>query len=142
VALLAAKPHRRKERYDKENLAKKTKNYMASQLQKRNRRRIRIRSKIKGTKLRPRLSVFRSNAHIFAQLINDEEGLTIASITTKHVEEKGKTKSEKAFILGERLAEKAKSQKVTAAVFDRGGYQYHGRVKQVAEGARKGGLQF
>jgi large subunit ribosomal protein L18 len=115
---------------------------MKSQILKRDKRRARIRAKVYGTKSKPRLSVFRSNSNIFVQLINDEEGKTIASVSTKHVESKGKTKSEKAFMAGELLAEKAKKEKLTAIVFDRGGYRYHGRVKQVAEGARKGGLQF
>lgn len=113
--------------------------------QPRDRRRARVRAKVQGTKSRPRLSVFRSNAHMFAQLIDDEKGLTLASAGTKGLVAKGtkdKTKSEKAFMIGELLAQKAADIKIKTIVFDRGGYQYHGRVKQVAEGARKGGLEF
>lgn len=118
---------------------------MANLIQQRTRRRARIRAKVEGTKARPRLSVFRSNAHLFAQLINDEKGETLASFSTKKLaekESKGKTKSEQAFMVGEELAKLAKEKKVKAVVFDRGGYQYHGRVQQIAEGARKGGLEF
>lgn len=118
---------------------------MANLIQQRQKRRARIRAKVKGTKSRPRLSVFRSNAHIFAQIIDDEKGTTLTSFSTKKIADKeaqGKTKGQKAFMVGEELAKLSQEQKINAVVFDRGGYQYHGRVKQVAEGARKGGLKF
>jgi large subunit ribosomal protein L18 len=107
----------------------------------RNKRRLRIRSKVKGTAVRPRLSVFRSNKAIVAQLIDDEKGVTIVGLTTKHVKDT-KTKSDTSFAVGELIAEKAKAKKISTAVFDRGGFQYHGRIKALADGARKGGLQF
>lgn len=113
---------------------------MKNALQQRNTRRTRIRSKVSGTAARPRLSVFRSNSQILAQLIDDEKGVTLASCSTKSIKEKG-TKSEKAFKVGEEIGKRAAEQKVKLAVFDRGGYRYHGRVAQVAEGARAGGLK-
>lgn len=104
------------------------------------RRKIRTRNSIKGTD-RPRLSVFRSNKYIFAQLIDDVKNVTIVGASEKTLKAKG-TKSEKAKALGLFIAEKAKAKKVTKIVFDRGSYAYHGRVKQVAEGLREGGLDF
>lgn len=111
----------------------------------RDKRRARIRAKVKGTSDAPRLSVFRSNTSIFAQIINDEKGETLASISTKKLaakEAKGKNKSEQAFIAGGELAKLAKEKKITKVVFDRGGYRYHGRVSKLADGAREGGLKF
>ena len=110
--------------------------------QKHLKRKRRTRAKVKGTSKRPRLSVYRSNRYIFAQLIDDEKGTTLVSVSEKE----GKTKTtskkmEKAGQVGEKLAEKALKMKIKTVVFDKGGYKYHGRVKQVAEGARKGGLK-
>ena len=106
----------------------------------RSRRRKRIRAKISGTADMPRLSVFRSNMNISAQLIDDERGVTLVSSHSKLV--KGKTQSEKAKAVGVDIAEKAKAAKITKVVFDRGGYAYTGKVKSVAEGARSAGLVF
>jgi large subunit ribosomal protein L18 len=104
----------------------------------------RIRKKINGVAARPRLSVFRSNADIYAQLINDENGATIASVSSldKDIKAQKVTKTEKSKLVGNAIARKATELGLTAVVFDRGGYIYHGRVKAVAEGAREGGLQF
>ena len=101
-----------------------------------------IRYKIIGTALRPRLSVYRSNAGMNLQLIDDESGKTLASANSSEVKDGKKTKVETALALGKLLAEKASAQKISVVVFDRGGYRYHGRVKAVADGARAGGLQF
>jgi len=98
---------------------------------KRTQRHKRIRSKISGTDNRPRLSVFRSNKYVFLQLIDDSKGNTIASI-----------RSDSPFEAGKLLAEMAKKKNIKEVVFDRGGYVYRGRVKQVADGAREGGLSF
>jgi len=104
----------------------------------------RIRKKINGVAARPRLSVFRSNADIYAQLINDENGATIASVSSldKDIKAQKVTKTEKSKLVGNAIARKATELGLKAVVFDRGGYIYHGRVKAVAEGAREGGLQF
>lgn len=106
----------------------------------------RIRSKINGTAEMPRLCVYRSNTHIYAQLIDDNAGKTLisASTTEKALSEKvsGKTKSEAAFMVGELIGKKAVKKGIKQVVFDRGGYIYTGRVQQVAEGARKAGLEF
>ncbi len=119
---------------------------------KRYRRHKRIRAKIKGTKQCPRISVFRSNKHIFVQLIDDEKGKTLVSSNDLEISRRkvgiptqkasGKTKTEIAKEIGKEIAKKALAQKIKKAVFDRGGYQYHGRVKAVAEGAREKGLEF
>lgn len=106
----------------------------------RERRRARVRGKIFGTKRRPRLSVFRSGKHISAQLIDDEKGETLASASDLGL--KGGAKTERAQAVGEELAKRALKLKIKKIVFDRGGYRYHGRIKAVAEGARKGGLKF
>lgn len=105
---------------------------------KRERRHRRIRTHIAGSATRPRLSVFRSNKFIYAQLIDDSAGKTIASASTKTM--KGKTTLEKATALGKAVAELATGKKIKQVVFDRGGYLYTGRIKAVAEGAREGGL--
>ena len=104
----------------------------------------RIRKKISGVAGKPRLSVFRSNADIYAQLINDDNGVTIASVSSRDKDIKAQkvTKTEKSKLVGSAIARKANELGVTTVVFDRGGYIYHGRVKAVAEGAREGGLQF
>ena len=107
------------------------------------RRAKRIRSKVQGTAARPRLSVFRSNKHVYAQLINDQtkETLTGASEAELKLTEKA-NKSNRAKEIGLLIAKKAATKKVTAVVFDKGSYRYHGRVKAIAEGAREGGLKF
>jgi len=106
-------------------------------------RKIRIRSKIKGTSARPRLSVFRSNKFIYAQLINDDKAETVLGVSEKNLGKNIKgQKSDKAKELGIFLAKMAISKKIKAVVFDRGSYAYHGRIKQVAQGAREGGLKF
>jgi large subunit ribosomal protein L18 len=101
----------------------------------------RIRKKIFGTAERPRLCVFRSNREIYAQLIDDEKGVTLLQETSLKAELTG-TKVDVAKLVGQKIAEKAKSNGVESVVFDRGGYLYHGRVKSLAEGAREGGLVF
>lgn len=107
------------------------------------RRKTRVRIKTKGTAKRPRLSVFRSNKRIYAQLINDEAKKTLVAASEKEIKVKTKqTKTEKAKSVGEILAKKALKKKINQVVFDRGPYYYHGRVKTLAEGARKGGLRF
>ncbi len=104
------------------------------------RRQRRLRTEINGTGLRPRLSVSKSLTSLYAQLINDEKGITLASAHTREV--KGKSKVETAKAVGKLLAEKALTKKISSVVFDRGGNRYTGRVRAVAEGAREGGLQF
>jgi large subunit ribosomal protein L18 len=106
----------------------------------RGQRHARVRGKIFGTSKRPRLSVFRSAKHVYAQLINDENAKTLAAASDLSIK-KG-TKLEKAKQVGERLAQEARKKKIKSAAFDRGGYKYHGRVRAVAEGAREGGLEF
>lgn len=106
--------------------------------------RYRIRRKVAGTTAKPRLSVFRSNTDTYVQLINDENGQTLASASTRDKDiaaQKG-TKSEKSKLAGQAIARKAAELGITTCVFDRGGYLYHGRVKATADGAREGGLQF
>lgn len=106
------------------------------------RRKLRVRSKIKKDTGRIRLSVFRSNKYIFAQLIDDSKGETVIGISEKSLPKIEGTKSERAKSLGLLLASKAKAKKITKIVFDRGSYSYHGRVKNIAEGLREGGLEF
>ena len=110
--------------------------------QRRLRRRRRVRAKVRGTAERPRLSVYRSNRGVFAQLINDGEGRTIAAVNWIEPELRKLTASEQARKAGELIAERAKAAGVEKCVFDRGGYKYHGRVRALAEGAREGGLEF
>jgi len=105
------------------------------------RRHGRVRAKVSGTAACPRLSVFRSNRGMFLQLIDDEAGKTLVSATSVEVKAKGK-KVEISKELGKLIAEKAKAKKISAVVFDRGSYKYHGRVQAVAVGAREGGLEF
>jgi large subunit ribosomal protein L18 len=107
---------------------------------KRLKRRRRVRAKITGTADRPRISVFRSNRGIFAQLIDDDAGRTLAAVNWTESALRELDPTEQAHKAGELLAERAKAAGVASAVFDRGGYQYHGRVKALAEGAREGGL--
>ena len=105
----------------------------------------RIRNRISGTSDHPRLAVFRSSKNIYAQMIDDENGNTLVATSTKDkaiaAELEGKTKSEKAKVVGERIAKLAAEKGITEAVFDRGGYIYHGRVQALAEGAREAGLK-
>lgn len=109
-----------------------------------NRRKRRVRAKIFGTIERPRLSVFRSSKNIYAQLIDDTSGKTLASATNgKDTAQKGMSgKVLSAYNTGILIAEKAKEQKIEKVIFDRGSYRYHGRVKALADGAKKGGLKF
>jgi len=110
---------------------------------KRQRRKKRVRARIFGTAKRPRLSVFRSGKHIYAQIIDDTNSKTlVAESDLKLKKGKGSVKVDIAFQVGESLSQKATKKKIKKIVFDRGGYRYHGRVKNVAEGARKGGLEF
>ena len=128
--------------------------------EKRVRRHGRIRSRVKGTGIRPRLSVFRSNRYVWAQLIDDETGHTLAAVGTRDfgggskLKSKSKTKQPvrpeghqsgravAAAVVGEKIAGMAAEKKISTVVFDRGGYRYHGIIKALAEGARKGGLKF
>ena len=114
---------------------------------KRRRRHYRIRNRVSGTMERPRLAVYRSLNHISAQVIDDVTGRTLASASTTLKDimlrlKAAKGKVEKSRIIGEVIAERAKAAGVTRVAFDRGGYLYHGRVQALAEGARKGGLEF
>ncbi len=118
-----------------------------SQLNPRQRRHLRVRAKVKGTAERPRLNVFRSSAHIYAQVIDDTVGHTLATASSRDADViarlgESKTKSDKARIVGEVVGERAKAAGIEAVVFDRGGFKYHGRVKAVADGARESGLKF
>ena len=115
---------------------------VATRPAKRLKRRRRVRAKVTGTAERPRISVFRSNRGVFAQLIDDESGRTLAAVNWTEGDLKSLKRMEQAKKAGELLAERAKAAGVETAVFDRGGYQYHGRVKALAEGAREGGLIF
>lgn len=110
----------------------------------RQRIRFNIRKNVSGTNSKPRLSVFRSNTDIYAQVIDDTKGVTIAAASTKDKDIKAQTgtKSEKSKLVGAAVARKAVELGVKEVIFDRGGYLYHGRVKSVADGAREGGLQF
>ncbi|OUS10911.1 50S ribosomal protein L18 [Nonlabens dokdonensis] len=107
----------------------------------RNKIRKRIRKSIVGTAERPRLSVFRSNKEIYAQLINDENGVTLASASSRELDS-SMAKSEAAVEVGKLVAKKAKDAGIATVSFDRGGYLYHGRVLSLAQGAREGGLNF
>ena len=114
-----------------------------TQAHRRARRHLRVRKRVQGTAGRPRLVVFRSSKHIYAQVVDDERGVTLvgASDRTEGIAIDGTGKTAKSFALGQLIAAKAKEKGIAKVVFDRGGYQYHGRVKAVAEGARKGGLE-
>lgn len=101
----------------------------------------RVRAKAEGTSNKPRLCVFRSNQHIYAQLIDDTTGKTILAVNDSTTKGKDK-KSDSSKKIGMEIAKKAVEKKITEVVFDRGGYKYHGRVKALAEGAREGGLKF
>ncbi len=114
---------------------------MLAKFAKRLGRKIRVRAKISGTTVRPRLSVYRSNVNIYAQLIDDTTGKTLCSASDLKITEK-LTKSQKATKVGEEIAQKAKDLKLTEIVFDRWGFAYHGRVKSLADGARSQWLKF
>ncbi len=115
-----------------------------SKLAQRQKIRYRIRKKVEGTSAKPRLSVFRSNADIYCQLIDDVNGVTLAAASSREadIEAQKVPKIDKAKLAGESVAKKALALNITTCVFDRGGNLYHGRIKAVAEGARAGGLQF
>ena len=114
--------------------------------QKRVTRHERIRNKITGTPERPRLNIYKSSKHIYAQVIDDATGITLVSASTLDKELRDKvaelTKQEAAKLVGKTVGERAKEKDINAVVFDRGGYLYHGRVKLLAEGARESGLEF
>ena len=114
-----------------------------TQADRRARRHLRVRKRVSGTAARPRLVVFRSSKHIYAQLVDDERGVTLvgAADTSEGIQPEGKGKTAKSFALGRLIAARAKDKGIAKVVFDRGGYRYHGRVKAVADGARKGGLE-
>ena len=109
---------------------------------KRLKRRRRVRAKVHGSAVRPRISVFRSNRGIFAQLIDDDAGRTLAAVNWTEPELRSLEPMEQASRAGALIAERAQAAGIATAVFDRGGYRYHGRVKALAEGAREGGLTF
>ena len=115
-----------------------------TQEHRRYRRHLRVRRKVSGSPERPRLVVFRSSKHIYAQVVDDARGVTLvgAGDTSEGIQVDGKGKTARSFALGRLIAAKAKAKGIAKVVFDRGGYQYHGRVKAVADGARKGGLEF
>jgi large subunit ribosomal protein L18 len=118
-----------------------------SQLNPRQRRHLRVRAKVSGSAERPRLNVFRSSAHIYAQVIDDAEGHTLVAASSLDADvisrlTDGKTKSDKAKAVGLVIGERAKAAGIDTVVFDRGGFKYHGRVKAVADGAREAGLTF
>lgn len=115
---------------------------MASRAESRRKIHLRIRSKISGSPERPRLNVFRSNKGIYAQVIDDISGKTLAAASSKSLSNFIGNKTQQASAVGKLVAEKAKTAGISAVVFDRGGYLYHGRVKALADGAREGGLLF
>lgn len=116
-----------------------------TKLEKRSRIRMRIRKKISGTAEKPRVAVFRSNKQIYAQVIDDNSGVTLLSVSSREKELAGHTgikKTEQAKLVGKSLAAKCKEKGIGNVVFDRSGYKYHGRVKSLADAAREGGLKF
>lgn len=113
---------------------------MVTKQERRNKIKTRIRGKVSGTAERPRMTVFRSNKQIYVQLVDDSEGKTLASASSKRIEEG--TKTEVAAKVGQAIAEKALAAGITEVVFDRNGYLFHGRVKSLADAARNGGLKF
>ena len=113
-----------------------------SKLQRRTRIKRRIRKIISGTATKPRLSVFRSNKEIYAQLVDDVNGVTLASVSSRDKEIKATTKLEDATAVGKSIAEKATTAGIETVAFDRNGYLYHGRVKVLADAAREAGLKF
>ncbi len=121
---------------------------MGTNVDNRNKRKRRIRKRVSGTAARPRLTVFRSLKQIYAQVVNDDEGRTLASasslksLTSSDSEDSSSSKIHTAHAVGQAIAEMCSKQGIERVVFDRNGYLYHGRIRAVAEGARKGGLQF
>lgn len=118
---------------------------LVSRTERRVRKHARVRKKVAGTTAKPRLNVYRSSKHIYAQLVDDDNGNTLASASSLSTELEGlKTGADKkaAREVGKLIAKKAKEKSIEKAVFDRGGYVYHGRIKELAEGAREGGLKF
>ncbi|MCA9380024.1 50S ribosomal protein L18 [Candidatus Dojkabacteria bacterium] len=113
---------------------------MITKTDRRNRRKLKIRNRVIGTMERPRLSVYRTNQHIYAQLVDDSNSQTLMATSDVKLE-KG-TKSEKAKLVGESLAKLAQAKKITKVVFDRNGFKFHGRIKELAQGAKDGGLIF
>ncbi|HHT9145376.1 MAG: 50S ribosomal protein L18 [Candidatus Brocadiaceae bacterium] len=120
--------------------------HIKEKLRKRNRRHLRIRKKVVGTAERPRLSVYRSLKHIYCQIINDTEGRTLVAASTQSPDIRSQIKyggnAVAAEIVGKKIAEEAKNKGITKVVFDKGGYKYHGRIKALAEAARKHNLNF
>ena len=126
-----------------EHLVKKTK----QKRQRRRRAHLRVRQKVRGTEARPRLAVYKSLRYVYAQLIDDASGRTLAQANSREAEVSSRLEGatagkQAARLVGEVMAERAKAQGVTRVVFDRGGYIYHGKIKEVAEGARAKGLEF
>ena len=119
---------------------------MGLQIKGRERRKLRVRNKVSGTTERPRLTVFRSLSHIYAQVVNDVDGKTIAHASTLSKDVKAQAsdvaKKEAAKLVGKAIAAQLKAKGVTKVVFDRNGYMYHGRIQALADGAREGGLEF
>ena len=115
---------------------------MKTKQARRNKIKMRIRKKVRGTGELPRLSIYRSNADIYAQLINDDAAHTILAVTSRKIDKAVGTKSDRAKETGRKIAEAAIAAGIKQVVFDRNGFLYHGRVKALAEGAREGGLQF
>ena len=101
-----------------------------------------MRAKIKGTSQRPRLSVFKSNYHLYAQIINDSEGKTLIAVSDKEIKLKDPAKKTLAYEIGKLVAKKAIGKDISSIVFDRGGYKFHGTILEIAKGAREGGLKF
>ncbi len=120
------------------NLKKRT----SSKIQARAKKKIRIRKTLKGTGVRPRLSVFRSARHIYAQIVDDSTGTTLVAASTLNVETKGQNGKDSAKSVGEAVARRALEKEIKDVVFDRNGYVYHGRIKALADGARQAGLNF
>lgn len=118
----------------------------ASRKERHERKHARVRKGVSGTPKRPRFCVYKSNKHLYAQIVNDEENRSLITVSTAAKEIRTQVKStdslEAAKALGEAVANKAKEKGITAVVFDRGGYPYHGKVKAIADAARKGGMQF
>jgi large subunit ribosomal protein L18 len=117
---------------------------MLQKVASRKRRHHRVRKQVRGTQSRPRLSVFRSTRHVYAQVIDDVSGQTIASASTMEKDVRGGSTANvgAAKAVGQRIGERAKAAGITSVVFDRGGFRYHGRVAAVADGAREAGLEF
>ncbi len=113
-----------------------------SKNQRRAKRKIRIRKKIRGTADKPRLVIFRSNKHLYAQIVDDQTATTLAAYSSHNLESSPRLSIETAKSVGENLAKRALDQNIKSVVFDRNGYHYHGRIKALADAARSGGLNF